>query len=415
MFNMNSVRAALIVAAAVATATPHNILAQTIRDSAGIRIVSNDKPSWTPAQQLKLAATPSLVIGDKDEEPYQLTRVRGAFYLSDGRIVVGEAAANELRVYDANGKYLKKFGRVGDGPGEFRDFSRVFRLAADTIAVMHGRASLSRFSGDGKFLHTSSEMPSGTMSGPPEFFKSVAVPLNGGARLVIATPFRPAPAAAVGARVDVKGRHDIIGADDKTIKLLGDLPYMEGKVGRDHTEKPWLGAEVVFASNGSGFFYGYPTRYSITRYSAQGVPNLIIRRAWMPVEITRKDIETFTEEWLKRWSKKGGAETEKDRKSLLSGDYSKTLPAFSAMILDNTGKLWVRAPKAIDGAVAGSLNNYAIGASTWSVFGADGRWLGDVSMPALFEPTDIGADFVLGVLRDEDNGPRVVRYKLGTR
>ncbi|MEO7998962.1 MAG: hypothetical protein ABI852_16035, partial [Gemmatimonadaceae bacterium] len=374
-------------------------MAQTVRDSAGIRIVMNEKPSWSTAQQLKLAATPSLIIGDKDEEPYQLTRVRGAFYLSNGKIVVGEAAANELRVYDANGKYLKKFGRVGDGPGEFRDFARAVRLAGDTIAVMHGRSSLSRFTGDGKFLHVSSDVSAGSQSGPPEFFKSVAVPLDGGARLVISNPTRSVP-GAVGARVDAKGPHNLIGADDKVIRSLGELPFMEGKVGKDHTEKPWLGAEVVFASNGSEFYYGYPTRYSITRHSARGVPNLIVRRAWTPIEITRKDIETFTEEWLKRWSKKGGAETEKDRRELLTDDYAKTLPAFSAMVLDNTGKLWVRAPKAIDGAVAGSLNNYSIGVSTWSVFGADGRWLGDVSMPALFEPTDIGADFVLGVLRD---------------
>ena len=85
------------------------------------------------------------------------------------------------------------------------------------------------------------------------------------------------------------------------------------------------------------------------------------------------------------------------------------------MVLDNTGKLWVRAPKTIDGAVAGSLNDYPIGPSTWSVFSDTGIWLGDVVMPSKFEPTDIGRDYVLGISREEEKIPKVVRHKLGTK
>ena len=47
--------------------------------------------------------------------------------------------------------------------------------------------------------------------------------------------------------------------------------------------------------------------------------------------------------------------------------------------------------------------------------GADKPWLGDVTMPARFSPTDIGADYVLGIARDEDLTPTVARYRLGTQ
>ncbi|MEP6834102.1 MAG: hypothetical protein ABJB74_11940, partial [Gemmatimonas sp.] len=130
--------------------------------------------------------------------------------------------------------------------------------------------------------------------------------------------------------------------------------------------------------------------------------------------VSGKDWEEWTDEWLKRWSTKTGAELAKERQELLDDDYMDVLPAFSAVVLDNTGKLWVRAPKTIDGAVAGSLNDYPIGPSNWSVFSNAGIWMGDVVMPSKFEPTDIGADYVLGISREGDKVPKVVRYKLGT-
>lgn len=140
----------------------------------------------------------------------------------------------------------------------------------------------------------------------------------------------------------------------------------------------------------------------------------VIRRAWTPTAITPKDVSTFVEEWLVRWSRKPGA-LDADRKDLLDDNYAKTLPAFSAVMADNLGRVWVRTPNAIDGAVAGSLNDYSIGPSSWSVFRADGHWLGDVTMPARFTPTEIAADYVLGIARDADGVQTVVRYRLGTK
>ena len=43
---------------------------------------------------------------------------------------------------------------------------------------------------------------------------------------------------------------------------------------------------------------------------------------------------------------------------------------------------------------------------------AAGRWLCDVTMPARFAPKEIGADYVLGVARDDDNVEAVVMYRL---
>ena len=404
----------LVCAASILHTLPTLASAQTARDSAGIRIVLNTKPTWTAAQQLRLSATPTLVIGDREEEPYQLTRVRGAFYLSDGRIVVGESAANEIRVYDTSGKHLQTFGHKGDGPGEFRSISKVIRLAGDTIAVIHEDAMVSRFTSAGKFIARTNDRGTVDFSKPGAAMTGIVLALNGGARLTLSMPLQP-KGGTVGSEFDAKAFHNVISGAESSSRKLGELPYMQAVAGKDGPDKPWLGAEEVFAGNGSQFYLGYGTQYSLTRYSAQGVPNLIVRRAWTAPPITRKEYEEFTDEWLKRWTKATGSKLEAERKDLLASTYFKKLPAFSAILLDNTGRLWVRTPKPIDGAVAGSLNDYAIGPSTWSVFSATGAWLGDVVIPPRFTPMDIGADYVLGVARDDDGTPTVARYKLSPK
>ena len=46
------------------------------------------------------------------------------------------------------------------------------------------------------------------------------------------------------------------------------------------------------------------------------------------------------------------------------------------------------------------------------MFDPEGRLLGSVQMPERFRPTHIGADFVLGVARDEMDVERVRLYTL---
>ena len=48
----------------------------------------------------------------------------------------------------------------------------------------------------------------------------------------------------------------------------------------------------------------------------------------------------------------------------------------------------------------------------WRVFDRTGRWSGTVTMPARFNPMDIGSDYVLGLWRDEDDVEHVRLYRL---
>ena len=140
-----------------------------MRDSAGITIVENTRPTWSAAQVLRLASSPALVIGTRAEAPYELSRVAGTVQLTDGRIVIADGASLELRFFDATGTFIRSVGRSGDGPGEFRRMERLVRLPGDTLAVVSSFATISYFASDGAFIHreVAAAMPrDGTMGIP---------------------------------------------------------------------------------------------------------------------------------------------------------------------------------------------------------------------------------------------------------
>jgi hypothetical protein len=95
-----------------------------------------------------------VVIGLEEGDPaYLLDRVSGAVRLSDGRIVISNSGSVELRVYDAEGRYLQAIGRQGGGPGEFRRPDHIRRGAGETIEVWDAMLRpISVFDSQGRYV-----------------------------------------------------------------------------------------------------------------------------------------------------------------------------------------------------------------------------------------------------------------------
>ena len=92
----------------------------TRADSAGIQVVTNSGPAWPVGGGWQIQPEPILQISAReDDDPhYDLFSVRGARFLPTGEILVLVAGHRELRIYGADGTWVRTIGRDGDRPGK---------------------------------------------------------------------------------------------------------------------------------------------------------------------------------------------------------------------------------------------------------------------------------------------------------
>jgi len=144
------------------------------------------------------------------------------------------------------------------------------------------------------------------------------------------------------------------------------------------------------------WYYSSLDRYEIEEYSPDGELLSLIRRDIPPQPVTPELVEEYREfaneyfaqlpTWGREW-----------RLSLPMPDH---LPPHGYFVVDDEGHLWVaeysveREPEA------------------WSVFDPQGRFLGTVQIPPRGTLTQVGADFVLGVWKDEMDVEEVRMYGL---
>lgn len=93
--------------------------------STGQLVVRNPKtPIWSEAERWRLI--PDLRIGTVDEDgPELFGQITSLAVDGAGRIYVLEGQAQEIRVFDGDGTFIRAIGRKGGGPGEFAGALRV--------------------------------------------------------------------------------------------------------------------------------------------------------------------------------------------------------------------------------------------------------------------------------------------------
>jgi len=140
------------------TTTPHPLSPQqpsTVTDSAGVLIVNTTRPAWSPGTGWRLAADPTLTIGDESGDlNYMFQGVSQAFRMDDGTIVVVDRLASQISLFDAAGVFVRNLGGRGEGPGEFQILHYVW-ARGDTLWASDGLLSrISVFDRDGNVLET---------------------------------------------------------------------------------------------------------------------------------------------------------------------------------------------------------------------------------------------------------------------
>jgi hypothetical protein len=135
-----TVTAVIAVAVGCAGDAPDAFVA-TVTDSAGVRIVTHDLTGVT-VPTYRTVSEHDLEIGVQEGAPeYSFSRIPDLAIAPDGSIVVSDALAQELRVFDANGAFLRAIGQAGDGHGEFANAPVLVGFAGDTVFAFDVRSS----------------------------------------------------------------------------------------------------------------------------------------------------------------------------------------------------------------------------------------------------------------------------------
>ena len=95
-------------------------------------------PATLPAQ----SGVPTLTLGPQrfTTGDLELDQVRGAGVLPDGRIAIANAGTSNVLIVNRRGTVDKRFGRQGEGPGDFGGLNRIATFG-DTIVTYDGLLS----------------------------------------------------------------------------------------------------------------------------------------------------------------------------------------------------------------------------------------------------------------------------------
>ena len=371
-----------------------------ILDSAGVRVVLNPPPESAPLWPV--GEEPLVEIGgDLSGDPSQaLFQVRGAVRLSDGTIVIANAGSHELRWYDPGGLHLRTVGGLGDGPTEFRELALVGVLPGDSVMVNDIRRRRSvvydRAGQRGRVFLMSSEF--GAFPAPAGVLDDGSVLLN----LIAPTAETPKPHAD-----DLRYHWPAVvaGPDGIERREFGDYPGTESMCdpspvgpGCRASVGVLFGRHLLQAAAADRIAIANSDSFSVRIYDGRGALQQVVRQRHTPKPVEEGDFADARSEVME-----GMPPRVRAMFTTLFEQMPRhaTYPAFESIRLDRTGELWVESSRHPDDR-----------RPVWQVFDRDGLLIGRVEAPLGLAITDSGADYILGVTKDEQDVERVRLYRL---
>jgi hypothetical protein len=369
-------------------------------DSAGIEIVTVAQSAWQPGEAWTLDPDPILEIGRGGPDD-ELFRVRGAARLSDGRIAVGNAGTQEIRVYSAAGGFERSFGGAGEGPGEFDSMFGIESVDDTLYAHDFRPARISRFTPEGDLIDDVTlprqdiGLPIRVLTTPSGFIgMHLGYPENIGESLTYLR--RQAQYVRYGRNGDQLG-------------VVDEIPGQEMVM----TQRAMPGGGIVSSSTtpliahrqwetvvGDRLIAGVTDRFELRVYSESGELERLIR-------VPAREQPVNEEEWreVQREAVEDRSEATNPegivRDLVELAPKPETRPAFAGLVADSEGYVWVRPYRPARDVP-----------TPWLIVSPDGPILGEVELPYGVRPLEIGSDYVLALVYDEMDVPLVRVYGL---
>ncbi|HUP52207.1 MAG TPA: 6-bladed beta-propeller [Longimicrobiales bacterium] len=347
------------------------------------RPVWSDEQAWRVVEELRIGR----VDGDG---PDLLGRIASLAVDGAGRIWVLEGQAQEIRVFDANGAFVRTVGQRGNGPGELADASAIHQGPDARMWVMDPRnARLSVFDTAGAFLRAHPARGGFFLSPWPGRFDRQGgyhAPVPRG----VAGEFRVAMVRydsafealdTLDAPVDPVERQRFELSNDRGMRMMAGIPYTGGL--------RWLLSEQ------GNMWALFTDEYRLFELSSTGDTLRTITRAFAPISVTAADRERAREDLA--WFTDQGGQIDMSQ-----------LPATKAPVdgffFDDEGHVWVA--RVASPEEEGRL---------YDVFDPEGRFLGMLTLPFALEETPvpvIRGGAIYAVTQDELEVPYVVRARI---
>lgn len=375
-----------LLAAGCSTSSDVELARAAVRDSLGVTIVEYPQVPAGLAPWV-VSAEPVTTIGALDGTgPDVFGRLESVALLSDGTVVVADGLNRELRAFDRQGAHQWTAGGGGDGPGEFSSLSGAYVIQGDSILAAGGGRVVSIFSPDGAYVRQF------RMEAPPDGYP--------GGPMVMGATRRGSPVAGGLAMPDPEPGYyttslmvAFYDGDGLRAAAYGPLLHGEGvfltvdAAGTYASSAVPMGRRAQVAVGSDAVAVTTQERFEIRVLDAEGRLQRIIRVSADPAPVDDNVRRRYVEDT-------GLARSQ--------NVFAPTLPALGRILYDADGQLWVEkyAPP------------YEGSSTRWWVFGRDGRFAAEVSIPQGLALKAVGGDLAAGIAVDEFDTPSVRLHSL---
>lgn len=313
-----------------------------VRTENGVTIVTNGKkPDPPKGAPTKLVLEEVYTVGGGDAPDSSFVAISALDVLKDGTAYVLDTKDSRVKVFDAKGKFLRAFGKAGQGPGEMNQPVGILITPENEVFVEDAlNQRLAVFGLDGTFSRHISTAKALGLSG---------IQMDGRG-LIVARSMGLGEAGKMS--MDVK-------TYDKDFNPKVKLASFEFPVSLQAKINPFSAMNLLYELDGQGrLYFGSPPGYEIKVLSLEGKPLKTIGREYEPVPITKED----KDEMLGLIPNVSGVNI----KDMIQ--FPEEFPPFGNFVLADEGRLLVR--------------TYEKGRAKkeyyWDVFDAEGRYIAKV-------------------------------------